>query len=72
PGGPPPAMSRPMGGPSGPMSAGGNASGSWNEVSMQNGPSYHYLSVQGGWIVSSPNGLLFISDPSHQYPPTPQ
>jgi pilus assembly protein CpaF len=56
----------PMGGPQG-----GAKSGSWNEVSVNGGPSYHYLAVKGGWLVSGPAGMAFISDPNHSTPPVP-
>lgn len=48
------------------------AGGGWSEVSAQGGPgSYHYVRIQGGWLVSAQTGLVFISDPQHQFPPVP-
>jgi len=53
------------------MGVQGGARGSWQEVSAAGGPSYHYLAVQGGWLVLANNNMVFIADPSHQSAPTP-
>ncbi len=72
-GGPPPLGGRaPSTGGAPPMRPMGAVAGAWSEVTPQGGPSYHYLSVQGGWIVSMSTGVLFIPDPQHQHPPIPQ
>ena len=59
---PPPQMGGPV----------GNAGGGWSEVGAQGGPgAYHYMRIQGGWLVSTQTGLVFIADPQHQFPPVP-
>lgn len=71
----PPNPRPPAGGPMGGPPAGAPPipmrAGSWNEVNAQGGPPYHFISVQGGWLVMCQNNLLFIQDPQHQYPPNP-
>ena len=48
------------------------AGGGWSEVGAQGGPgAYHYMRIQGGWLVSAQTGLVFIADPQHQFPPVP-
>ncbi len=68
PGGPPMAGPRP--GMSGP-GPGQGPRGSWQEVSVAGGAPYHYIGIQGGWLVMAQNNMVFISDPGHQSPPTP-
>lgn len=48
----------------------GNGQG-WQDVNVQGNNPYKYLRVQGGWMVSSSTGLLFINDPQHQFAPVP-
>jgi len=75
---PPQPQAQGMGGPGGVpnpprpnMGVGQGARGSWQEVSAAGGPSYHYLAVQGGWLVMAQNNMVFIPDPNHQSAPTP-
>ena len=74
-GGPPRPQTPPAGPPGGGPIATGRApgirGGGWQEVSVNGGPSYYYLAIQGGWLVLAQNNLVFIPDPSHQKPPTP-
>lgn len=62
--GPPPSM--PNGGAPAPVRA-----GMWNEVNAQGGPAYHYLKVQGGWLIVTSGGAVFVNDPQHQFAPVP-
>lgn len=68
-GGGPPGPPRPAPGMGG--APGSNGRGSWQEVSVGGGPTYHYLGVQGGWLVMAQNTMVFIADPGHQSPPSP-
>ncbi|MCK6510882.1 FHA domain-containing protein [Myxococcota bacterium] len=72
PGGPPPG---PMAGPPAGMPNGGSSmpvrAGMWNEVAAQGGPAYHYLKVQGGWLIVTSAGAVFVNDPQHQFAPVP-
>ena len=75
---PPPLGPRPSGpAPMPPMGGAPNGApaptraGVWNEVSPQGGPTYHYLKVQGGWLITAPTGVVFVSDPQHQFAPVP-
>lgn len=81
-GGPPPPNpmggprpTGPMGGPPPPIPNGGASApvraGMWNEVNAQGGPAYHYLKVQGGWLIVTSGGAVFVNDPQHQFAPVP-
>jgi pilus assembly protein CpaF len=44
----------------------------WNQVAMQQGPSYSYVAIPQGWLLLTPSGqLTVLPDPQHQQPPRP-
>jgi len=66
----PPVPGPPMGASQAPPPVRGGGGG-WQEVAAQGQAPYHFLAIQGGWLVTTQQGVVFIQDPQHQYKPVP-